>query len=59
MIEAKELDGELWIKASDHYQAVKVAIEHEREAWVKVCDEMYYAFQVKRKIETKLDEEKV
>jgi hypothetical protein len=26
---------------------------------VKVCDEMYYAFQVKRKIENKLDEEKV
>ena len=24
----------------------------EREAWIKVCDEMYYAFQVKRKIET-------
>ncbi len=31
MIEAKELDGELWIKASDHHKAVKVAIEHERD----------------------------
>jgi hypothetical protein len=31
--------------------------QHEREAWVKVCDEMYYAFQVKRKIENKIDEE--
>jgi hypothetical protein len=37
----------------------KLVAQHEREAWVKVCDEMYYAFQVKRKIETKLDEEKV
>ena len=37
MIEAKELDGELWIKAADHHQAVKVAIEHEREACAEVC----------------------
>jgi hypothetical protein len=40
MIEAKEIDGELWIKASDHHQSVKKAIEHEREACAKVCDEM-------------------
>jgi hypothetical protein len=37
----------------------KLVAQREREAWVKVCDEMYYAFQVKRKIENKLDEEKV
>jgi len=36
----------------------KLVAQREREAWVKVCDEMYYAFQVKRKIETKLDEER-
>ncbi len=36
----------------------KLVAQHEREAWVKVCDEMYYAFQVKRKIENKLDEER-
>jgi len=40
MIEAKELDGELWIKASDHHKAVKVAIEHEREACAWVCDSL-------------------
>jgi hypothetical protein len=38
MIEAKEIDGELWIKASDHHQSVKKAIEHEREACAKVCE---------------------
>jgi hypothetical protein len=36
----------------------KLVAQREREAWAKVCDEMYYAFQVKRKIETKLDEER-
>jgi hypothetical protein len=40
MIEAKEIDGELWIKASDHHQAVRLAIEHEREACAKVCDDI-------------------
>ena len=40
MIEAKELDGELWIKASDHHKEVKVAVEHEREACAKLCDEL-------------------
>ena len=39
MIEAKEIDGELWVKAADHHKAVKVAIEHEREACAKVCEE--------------------
>ncbi len=38
MIEAKEIDGELWIKASDHHQSVKKAIEHEREAIAKMVD---------------------
>ena len=37
MIEAKEIDGELWIKASDHHQSVKKAIEQEREACAEVC----------------------
>lgn len=32
MITAKEFEGELWIKASDHNQAVKAAIATEREA---------------------------
>jgi len=26
MIPAKEIDGELWIKASDHHQAIKEAL---------------------------------
>jgi hypothetical protein len=38
MIEAKEIDGELWIKASDHHQAVRLAIEHEREACAELCE---------------------
>lgn len=37
---AKEFEGELWIKAADHDQAVKQAVEAEREACAKVCDEM-------------------
>jgi hypothetical protein len=37
MIEAKEIHGELWIKASDHHQSVKKAIEHEREACARLC----------------------
>ena len=40
MIEAKEFDGELWIKATDHHKEVKVAIEREREACAKLCDEL-------------------
>ncbi len=40
MIEAKEIDGELWIKASDHHQSVKKAIEQEREACAKLCEEI-------------------
>lgn len=41
----------------DIEQFAELVAQHEREAWVKVCDEMYYAFQVKRKIENKIDEE--
>jgi hypothetical protein len=39
MIAAKEFEGELWIKASDHHQSVKKAIEHEREACALMCEE--------------------
>jgi len=31
MIQAKEIDGELWIKASDHHQAIKAALEAKDE----------------------------
>jgi hypothetical protein len=40
MIEAKEIDGELWIKATDHHKEVKVAIERERRECAKVCAEV-------------------
>ena len=36
MIPAKEIDGELWVKASDHHQAIKEALaqqEQEPVAW--------------------------
>ena len=46
MIEAKEIDGELWIKASDHHQLVKKAIEHEREACARIADEQRYAMNI-------------
>jgi hypothetical protein len=39
MILAKKFEGELWIKASHHDQAVKQAIETERETCAKVCDD--------------------
>ena len=43
MIPAKEFDGELWVKASDHNQALKdavqLAVQQEREACAKVADE--------------------
>jgi len=38
MILAKKFEGELWIKAEHHHQAVKQAVEVEREACAKVCD---------------------
>ena len=31
MIKAKEIDGELWVKASDHHQAIKEALAQEQE----------------------------
>jgi hypothetical protein len=31
MIQAKDIDGELWIKASDHHQAIKAALETKDE----------------------------
>jgi hypothetical protein len=31
MIPAKDIDGELWIKASDHHQAIKAALEAKDE----------------------------
>lgn len=39
MIPAKEFEGELWIKASDHHKEVKRAVEAEREECAKVCEE--------------------
>ena len=39
MILAKEFEGELWIKAAHHDQAVKQAVEAEREACAKVAEE--------------------
>ena len=50
------LDREKFIHYLEAF--AKLVTQKEREAWAKVCDEMYYAFQVKRKIENKLDEER-
>jgi hypothetical protein len=39
MIPAKEIDGELWIKASDHHQAIKEALAQpaqEPVAWMEM-----------------------
>jgi hypothetical protein len=56
---AREADLDVYDPPIDLLQRfAKLVAQHEREAWVKVCDEMYYAFQVKRKIENKLDEER-
>lgn len=38
MILAKEVEGELWIKASLHNLEVKRAVDAEREACAKVCE---------------------
>jgi hypothetical protein len=43
MILAKEFEGELWIKAADHNQAVKQAVDAEREACAKVCEEAHWS----------------
>ena len=38
MIKAKEIDGELWIKASDHHQAIKEALaQPEQDGQCKRC----------------------
>jgi hypothetical protein len=40
MIPAKEIDGELWIKASDHHQAIKEALaQPAQRPWVGLTDE--------------------
>ena len=36
MIKAKEIDGELWIKASDHHQAIKEALAQPEQEPVAV-----------------------
>ena len=41
MILAKEFEGELWIKAAHHDQAVKQAVEAEREACAALCFQMW------------------
>ena len=43
MIPAKEIKGELWIKASDHHIEVKRLLEAEREACAKVCEEAHWS----------------
>ena len=43
MILAKEYEGELWIKASLHNREVKRAVEAEREACAKVCEEAHWS----------------
>ena len=40
MILAKEFDGELWIKASDHYDDVNRSVAAEREACAKLAYEL-------------------
>jgi len=44
MIQAKEIDGELWIKASDHHQAIKAALEAKDEpvAWAMLHDNGHF-----------------
>ena len=37
MILAKEFEGEMWIKAAHHDQAVKHAVEAERESCLEAC----------------------
>lgn len=43
IILAKEFEGELWVKASHHDQVVKQAVEAEREACAKVCEEAHWS----------------
>ena len=39
MIKAKEIDGELWIKASDHHQAIKESLAQKQEPVATVTSE--------------------
>jgi hypothetical protein len=41
MILAKEYEGELWIKASDHYDEVNRSVDAEREACAALCFQMW------------------
>jgi len=38
MILAKEFEGELWIKATDHSREVRHAVEAEREACADIAE---------------------
>ena len=51
MILAKEVEGELWIKASLHNLEVKRAVDAEREACAKVCEAL--ATQARKDWKTK------
>ena len=48
MIEAREIDGELWIKASDHHRAIAGLESQEPVAWLepewgeRICPEVGY-----------------
>jgi len=42
MIQAKEIDGELWIKASDFHKAIKDA----QRPWVGLTDEEIKEFEI-------------
>ena len=63
MILAKEIDGELWVKASDHYRIIKDV----QRTWVELTDEeitdiwaeaspYYHEDDFARAIEAKLKE---
>ena len=38
IIAARQFEGDLYIKASDHHRVVRVKVEAEREECAKVCD---------------------
>ena len=50
MIQAKEFEGELWIKASDYHQIIK---EAKRE-WVGLTDEERHEIREWQKIQEEL-----
>jgi hypothetical protein len=45
MTPAKEIDGELWIKADDHHRAVGAARADEREAMVALAAKQGWAMK--------------